>query len=183
MTNLSQEERARPLPELLRQWVDWAERRRRGEPIPLPTVTLHLRSGRELCGIVFDLADQQLEKHVVLGLKAPSTQAPPSELSYVPVASIEAITLRGIGPGEPVERVPTLLNFRQSIGDWQEALQREFGTPIGVTGDWRPGELGALDAFRQNLSDLTHSWAVEPDRTAFVERIHQIELGQVTGPK
>jgi hypothetical protein len=181
MSDLAQDHRARPLPELLREWADWAERRRRGEPIPLPTVTLHMRSGRDLCGIVMDLADQNAEKHVYLGLKGLSTPAPPSEFSYIPVAGIEAITLHGFGAGEPVETVPTLLQFRRSIGEWQEALQKEFGTPIQIAGDWKPEDLGALDALRQNLRDLALSWVAEPARTAVVDRVRQIELA--VGPK
>jgi hypothetical protein len=176
MSDMTQENRARPLPELLREWAEWAERRRSGEPIPLPTVTLHMRSGRDLCGIVMDLADKFADKHVVLGLKGLSSPAPPAEFSYVPVSGIEAITLHGFGAGEPVETVPGLLSFRRSIGEWQEALKKEFGTPILVAGEWKPEDLGALEALRQNLSDLAISWVAEPARTAVVDRIRQIEL-------
>ncbi len=123
-----------------------------------------------------DLADESADKHVVVGMQGLSSPAPPAEFSYVPVTGIEAITLHGFGAGEPVEKVPSLLSFRRSIGEWQEALTKETGTPIQVSVDWKPEDLGALEALRQNLSTLAVSWVVEPARTAFVDRVRQIEL-------
>ena len=56
----------RKLIELLQEWARWAELRGAGEPVPLPTVTIHLRHGRDFVGIVRSVE----YVHVVLKLAA-----------------------------------------------------------------------------------------------------------------
>jgi len=176
-------ERARAVPDLLREWAGWAERRRTGLRIPLPTVTLHLRSGRDLRGIVLHLAEHGVELHVVLGLLGEGERMPPSECSHVPVEAIEAVTVHGFGKEEPVEDAPSMFQFRRTMAEWQKTLESEFGAPIGIIGDWPAEDLGPLETLRRSLASLLHGLAAQPDfRNSFAGSVRQIELAVASKP-
>jgi len=142
--------------ELLEEWSNWAELRRAGEPVPLPTVTLHLRHGRDFQGIVRGLSDSS---HVLLNPPASGDRV------HIPVAEIQAITDHGFGPDEPVEIAPTALQFRRNLAEWESELRFGFGVEITVENDPDPQNLAALDAFRARLREATA--ALASDREAY----------------
>lgn len=169
---------AQPLLELLQEWARWADLSASGEPVPLPTVTLHLRHGRDFLGIVRSVQDA----HVLLEPVSPD-RGSSSDRNYIPCAEIQAITDHGFGPGEPVETAPTQLQFRRNLGDWEAELRAGFGVPITVESDTEPANLGALDALRSHLSEVTTGVARDREAyKAFARAIRAIQLSVADRP-
>ena len=161
--------------ELLEEWAHWAELRGAGQPVPLPTATLHLRNGREFHGIVLSVADSKYGPHVLLDPS--SDRAPSADRIYVPFSEIQAITDHGYGPNEPVETAPTPLQFRRNLAEWEAELRSGFGVTIAVESSGEPSHLAALDALRVRLSEETAG--LSRDREAyksFARGIQKIEL-------
>ena len=167
--------------ELLEEWAHWASLRRAGEPVPLPTTTLHLRNGRDFHGIVLSVSESKYGPHVLLD---PSADGAPSiDRIYVPYGEIQAITDHGYGPNEPVEVAPTPLQFRRNLADWEAELRSGFGAAILVESASEPAQLAALDALRARLSEETST--LSRDREAyksFARGIQKIELSVADEP-
>ncbi len=161
---------ARPLLGLLEDWSRWAELRAIGEPVPLPTVTLHLRQGRDFTGIVRSTE----AAHVLL-------EPVSGDRVYVPLVEIQALTDHGFGPGEPVETSPTQLQFRRNLSDWEAELRTDFGIPIAVESDMTSAHLAALDALRSHCRQVTAGVARDREAyKAFALAVQSIRL--VVGP-
>ena len=164
--------KARPLQALLEEWGHWAELRAEGVPVPLPTVTLHLRHGREFAGIVRSMDGANVLLEPVTG-----------DRIYVPFTEIQAITDHGFGPNEPVETAPTPLQFRRNLADWEAELRADFGVPITVESEMDPPHLGALDGLRVRVAEVTT--AVARDREAykaFARAVRNIRLSVAETP-
>ncbi|HSP80620.1 MAG TPA: hypothetical protein VLQ93_18970, partial [Myxococcaceae bacterium] len=88
---------ARTLDELLTRLAELQPLRAKGEPVRLPRVTLHLRSGRELQGFLLELReDPRGGRSVVLhALSADARRAEPDAI-FVRPESIEAITVHDL---------------------------------------------------------------------------------------
>ena len=163
---------ANPLLELVVEWSRWAAMRSAGEPVPLPTVTLHLHHGREFTGIV-RFADAA---HVLL-------EPVSGDRVYIPFVEIQAITDHGIGTTEPVEPAPTQLQFRRNLSDWETELRAGFGVPITVESDMTSANLAALDAVRARCSEVTTGVARDREAyKAFARAVQTIQLSMAAQP-
>lgn len=147
---------ASSLEELLTRLAELQSPRARGEPVRLPQVTLHLRSGRELQGFLLELReDPHRGKTVVLhALSASARRAEPDAI-FVRLEAIEAITVHDLPSlGQPPSELPpppSKLELRRKLAQRRDALAAALGTPLELEVDWdrlppEPEALGALDA-------------------------------------
>ncbi|MBN1208772.1 MAG: hypothetical protein JXB05_28180 [Myxococcaceae bacterium] len=147
---------ARTVEELLTRLAELQSLRARGEPVRLPQVTLHLRSGRELTGFLLELReDPRSGKAVVLhALSADARRAEPDAI-FVRPEVIEAITVHDLPslaqPPRELPPPPTRLELRRKLAQRRDSLAAALGTPLALEVDWdrlppEPEALGALDA-------------------------------------
>jgi hypothetical protein len=146
---------ARTLEELLSQLGEFDKLRAKGEPVRLPTVTLHLRSGRDLQGVFLEQREDRGGKTVVV-LHALSGDArrPQPDALFIRLEAVDAITVHEFpglfqpAPGAPPP--PTKLELRRKLAERQASLAATLGTPLELEVDWdtlppEPEALGALD--------------------------------------
>jgi hypothetical protein len=172
---------ARAPVEILGELANRALLRAAGEPAPLASVTLHLRGGRDFRGIVRSVAETKYGVHILLD---PSTERVPSkDRIYIPCSEVQAITDHGVGPDEPVETAPTLLEFRRHLADWEAELRLGFLVPIAVESDLDQANLGALEALLGRLRELTAALALDREAyKSFARAVQKIELGVAGEP-
>ena len=140
--------------------------------MPLPTVTLHLRHGREFAGIVRSMEGAHVLLEPVTGDRV-----------YVPFTEIQAITDHGFGPHEPVETAPTPSQFRRHLADWEGELRADFGVAITVESEMGALDLGPLDALRARVAEV--ATAIARDREAykaFARAVQKIRLSVADAP-
>lgn len=163
----------RPNLDLLREWAEWAGLRRAGEPVPLPTVTLHLRSGQGLRGIVQHVTESAALYYLVL--------EGDNDFSYIPAAAVEAITVHGYGRDQPVETAPAPLQYRRDLEAWELVLRDAFASPIAVSSAFDSESLAALDSLRVRLAAQFDVLAAGPQaHKAVAAGVRAIQLR--TGP-
>jgi hypothetical protein len=144
---------ARTLEELLTRLTELAALRAKGEPVRLPRVTLHLRSGRELQGFLLEQRDDGRSNKAVV-LQALSTDGRRSEPDaiFIRPEMIEALTVHDLPslyqPPRGGPPPPTKLELRRKLGERQASLASALGTPLEVQVDWErlPAESEALSA-------------------------------------
>jgi hypothetical protein len=147
---------ARTVEELLSRLAELQPSRARGEPVRLPRVTLHLRSGSELQGFLLELReDSRGGRSVVLqALSADARRAEPDAI-FVRPDSIEALTVHDLPslsqPPRDLPPPPTKLELRRKLAQRRDALAAALGSPLELEVDWdrlpaEPEALGALDA-------------------------------------
>jgi hypothetical protein len=147
---------ARTLDELLTLLAELQPLRAKGEPVRLPRVTLHLRSGRELQGFLLEQrADQRGGKTVVLhALSTDARRAEPDAI-FVRPEVIEAITVHDLPslaqPPRGGPPPPTKLELKRKLAERQATLAAALGTPLELEVEWdslppEPEALAALDA-------------------------------------
>jgi len=146
---------ARTLEELITRLAEFDKLRAKGESIRLPSVTLHLRSGRELQGILLEQRDDHRSSKIVvlLAVSGDTRRSAPDAL-FVRLESVDAITVHEFPalflppPGAPPP--PTKLELRRKLAERQASLAAALGTPLELEVDWdklppEPEALGAMD--------------------------------------
>jgi hypothetical protein len=146
---------ARTLEELLSRLAEFDKLRAKGEPMRLPRVTLHLRSGREVQGFLLEQrGDTRNGKTVVLqALSGDGRRTEPDAL-FVRLEAIDAITVHELAglsqPPRGAPPPPTKLELRRKLAERQSSLAAALGTPLELEVEWdklppEPEALGALD--------------------------------------
>ncbi|MDC0713396.1 hypothetical protein POL68_33340 [Stigmatella sp. ncwal1] len=144
---------ARTLEELLTRLAELQSLRARGEPVRLPQVTLHLRSGRELQGFLLELRGESPGgKAVVLHAMSAHTRRSEPDAIFVRPEAIEAITVHDLPSlGQPARDLPpppNKLELRRKLAQRRDSLAAALGTPLELEVDWDrlPPEPDALEA-------------------------------------
>lgn len=145
---------ARTLEELLTRLTELQALRAKGEPVRLPRVTLHLRSGRELQGFLVEQREEgRSGKTVVLhALSSDARRAEPDAI-FIRNEVIEAITVHDLPslaqPPRGGPPPPTRLELKRKLAERQSSLASALGTPLELEVDWErinePETLAALD--------------------------------------
>jgi hypothetical protein len=178
---------ARTLEELLTRLAELQTLRAKGEPVRLPRVTLHLRSGREVQGFVLEQReDVRSGKAVVLQALSADARRPEPDALFVRPEAIEAITVHDLPSLQQPQRggppPPTKLELRRKLSERQAALAAALGTPLEVQVDWDrlPPEpeaaLGALDTLATRafgiLEELSREVLALESLRANVRQVH-----------
>ncbi|XXF76228.1 hypothetical protein P2318_24660 [Myxococcaceae bacterium GXIMD 01537] len=178
---------ARSLEELLLRLAELQPLRARGEPVRLPLVTLHLRSGRELKGFLLEVreAPRGGGSVVLHALSADGRRAEP-DAAFVRPESIEAITVHELpGLAQPPRDLPpppTKLELRRKLAQRREALATALGAPVELEVDWErlspePEALGALDALGSRAFGVLEELSREPlGLEALRTQVRQVRL-------
>jgi hypothetical protein len=177
---------ARTLEELLTRLAELQPLRAKGEPVRLPRVTLHLRSGRELQGYLLEQReDMRGGKALVLhALSADARRAEPDAIFVRPEA-LEAVTVHDLPslhqPPRGGPPPPTKLELRRKLAERQATLAAALGTPLEVQVDWErlpaePEALAALDTLSSRafgiLEELTRELMALESLRANVRQLH-----------
>jgi hypothetical protein len=185
---------ARTLEELLARLAELQSLRAKGEPVRLPRVTLHLRSGRELQGFLLEQRDDHRGgKSLVLHALSADARRPEPDAIFVRPDVIEAITVHDLPSLEQPPRTspppPTKLELRRRLAERQVSLAATLGTPLELEVDWEslppePEALAALDALGTRafsvLDELTRDlMGLEALRT----RVRKLRLAVGSAPQ
>ena len=149
-----------------------------------PEVTLHLRTGRDVRGLVLDRADRTRGGPTVLVHVFGQGPHPEYDVAYVPASSIEAVTVHDLpSMGQSTEgAAPGRMELRRRAaelgGKLAAALGRELAVEVsfdGASEDDGSGNalahlLGAAEAV---LGDLA---ANEMARAALREKVSSVEV-------
>jgi hypothetical protein len=149
-----EELKARTIEELLALLAELQLLRAKGEPVRLPKVTLHLRSGRELQGFLLEeRADHRGGKSVVLHAFSQDGRRPEPDALFVRSEVIEAVTVHDLPslaqPPKNLPPPPTRLELKRKLAERQAAVAAALGTPLELEVDWEqvqtPEALSAID--------------------------------------
>lgn len=144
---------ARNLEDLLSRLAEFDKLREKGESVRQPTVTLHLRSGREVQGVLLELrSEHRGSTTVVLQTLSGDTRRSTLDATFVRLESVDAITVHEFPalfkppPGAPPP--PTKLELKRKLAERQAALAAILGTPLELEVIWDslPPEPEALSA-------------------------------------
>lgn len=126
----------RPLDQLLDELALLGQRWKRGEPVRLPRVTVHLRSGRELSGWVLDVHLDRLGSRTVLLRSLGPQGVAEVDVAHVPGASVEAVVVHDLvaldRPPEHGAGAPTRDDVHRHLLAAQETLAAAVGTPLEI---------------------------------------------------
>ncbi|WP_224368215.1 hypothetical protein [Hyalangium versicolor] len=161
---------AHTLEELLTRLAEQQTLRAKGEPVRLPRVTLHLRSGREVQGFLLEQReDRRGGKAVVLHALSHNGQRPEPDAIFVQPEVIEAITvhdlpsLAQLPKGGPPP--PTRLELKRKLAARQASLAASLGTPLELEVDWDPLQspeaLSAIDSLGTRALEVLEGLARE----------------------
>ncbi len=177
----------RPLDEILGELCALRARRETDAAVQVPRVTLHLRSGRDLSGEVLRLGDEvRTGRWLVLHDHGPDPRRVELDAVYLPLASIEAITVHGAGTLASEAAAPTRLELKRRLAQLGARLAAA-GTAATAEVDWvaTPED----DAARRALGELTA--ALEPallaigadalGRAALVDKVRRVVLAVGAG--
>ena len=177
---------ARTLEELLTRLAELQPLKAKGEPVRLPRVTLHLRSGRELQGFLLEQRDDgRGNKLVVLHATRADEHRPEPDALFVRPEAIEALTVHDLPslyqPPRGGPPPPTKLELRRKLSERQATLAAALGTPLEVQVDWdqlppEPEALGALDTLATRalgvLEELSRELMALESLRANVRQVH-----------
>ena len=104
---------------------------------PLPTVTLHLRTGRDLAGIVVDRRlSQRAGGAATWVIQTASHERFADDLTFIAVSQVEAVTLHGASAlGKVLEGrkpPPTALELQRMAKDAEQQLAAVIGKALRV---------------------------------------------------
>lgn len=106
---------AQPLPQALEVLVRQGRRWKKGEPVRLPGVTLHLASGRDVEGVIVDAVEQHGQTTYVF---SPLGGPRRGDLMLVPLGAIEVVSLHE--PGALTKTNPAL----EAVAPSMQQLER-----------------------------------------------------------
>ncbi|HYI01973.1 hypothetical protein [Hyalangium sp.] len=177
--------------EVLERLAQLRQRAFQAEPVPIPVITLHLRSGRDLTGRVLSLAapkggERALLCEVTEGDRPSTTVA----AVYVPVSAIEAVRVHEVNrvaqaaglarPSAPVTRI----EVERSASELARAVSSAAGKPVAFEVDWK--SLPDTPEARRTVLQAMHSAALalrtlaqeEVGKTALSARLRKVSFTQ-----
>jgi hypothetical protein len=170
--------------ELLTELVFLSHRWKEGLPVRRPEVTLHLRTGRDVRGILLDRADRTRGGPTVLVHVFGQGSHPEYDVAYVPAVSIEAVTIHDLPSmgqsteGTPPGRMELRRRATELGGKLAAAIGRELAA--GVSFEDAPESDGPGNALAHLLGAaeavLGALAADETGRAALREKVSRVEL-------
>lgn len=156
---------AQSIDRVLGELAELAAREKRGEEVRLPPVTLHLRSGRDLRGVVLAIGSRD---------GAVLFQSGEDDAVHVAPSSIEALTrheVRSAGrPPMRTEDAPTKLELRRRAASLAPPVTIEEGDPD-------PEARIALSALLDEIGEALKGISEDAmGREAMAEKIRRVEL-------
>jgi hypothetical protein len=177
---------SRNLEQLVEELAHLGQRWRAGESVRQPRVSVVLRSGVVLGGVVLDLHhDRSGTRTLLLRELGHATHLPEAlDVAHVPWGSIEALTVHDVSSlGRPPESVPissaSRAELERKAANVTEALAQKVGTPIDIklelTGDDENEPLAWLLALVEDVVlDLAQG---QHFADAMRGRVKQLKLG------
>lgn len=103
---------------------------------PLPAVTLHMRTARDISGIILERREAERTEGATWVLQTASHERFPDDLTFVPVHHVDAVTLHGAAAlGRLIEArkpAPTPLDLQRRGRDIETDLAAALGKPVKV---------------------------------------------------
>lgn len=182
--------RARGLDEVLDELHGLKQRQREGLPVRIPTVTLHLRTGRDVVGHVLDVGDGPRGRMVLLHVPGPELRNPQMDAMSLAAASIEAITVHDVErQGTPAETppapAPSALQLRRRLAELQRTLGERLGRELHVelSGEPDMDGLRALSALADRLGEVLQKLARDAmGQEVLREQVRRVVLAVSEGP-
>lgn len=143
----------RSVEEIIDEHVALRKRTKAEEHVRVPLVTLHLRNGRDVSGWVIAKTERSSNATVLLHASGPDPRQVPYDALYVPIASIEAVTVHDAGTlgTEPARKDPPpgRLQLRRMGADLATALKERTRQEVAVdlSFDGAPEAGDALHAY------------------------------------
>ncbi len=144
----------RSVDEVIDEHVALRKRSKTEQHVRVPLVTFHLRNGRDANGWVIAKSDRSNNSTVLLHASGPDPRQVPFDALYVPIASIEAVTVHDAGALVGVEAPrttppPGRLQLKRMGADLAVALKERTGQEIAVdlSFDGAPESGDALHGF------------------------------------
>ncbi|MGE0707331.1 MAG: hypothetical protein AB7N76_04725 [Planctomycetota bacterium] len=168
-------------PQALEQVLADAAARRRDPAGPGRALSLVLRSGQRLRGHVLGVA----EGVALIELVEPGQRGAATDVSYVPLASIEALTLHDARELAPRPPAPSALELRRRLAALAEAHQERGGAgDFALTGDLADeAARGAVACLLDELGPALAQVAAAADgREALRAGLRGVRIGATGGP-
>jgi hypothetical protein len=187
---------ARALSDVLTELASINESELRGGPVRSPRVSLHLGSGRELEGVVVHFTRERGNESISIQTGTRSRHEAARDITYVPLAAIEAITVYEAGAGQAtrrdrggfgavIEPPPTRLAARRAPEQHKKRAIDTVGRDIEWSAPIDELEGEALRSLLQLSSDavdaLTHVARDELGRAALSERVARVAFQNAGG--
>ncbi|MDY7226807.1 hypothetical protein [Hyalangium rubrum] len=161
-------------------------RQQAGIPLVLPRMTLLLRSGRGVTGILREVLEDRHEGHSVLVHVPRESGMPYEDVVIVPVGTIEAISVHDVSAFGSLRRdappTPSLLQLRRRLAALETQLRGLVETPISVglgpeVKATSATELRALGFLADRASEVMEALARDKvGKAALREKIQHIHL-------
>lgn len=158
-----------------------------GIPVELPRITLLLRSGREVTGVLRELLEDRRESRAVLVWVQRRRGMLSDDLVIVPVANIEAITVHDAPAFGALRRdaapAPSLLDLRRQLAGLETWLRAQLETQVsvGLGADVQTAsakDLRALGFLANHAREVLEALITdETGKAALREEIQRIHLG------
>ena len=113
-----------------------AWRQKAGIPLRLPRMTLMMRSGRSVGGLLREVLEDRQEGRVLLIHVPPESGSPSSEVVLVPVSTVEAIAVHDVSDFGSLRRdappTPSPLQLRRRLAALETRLRGQTETALTV---------------------------------------------------
>lgn len=151
-------------------------RRNEGLPLNLPQVTLYLRSGREVTGLIREYGEFRQGRGVLLITSSGyGSRGDGLDVTFVPDGVIEALTLHDATVLDtPAKSMPesSPMHLRRHLPALADRLSSAWGTKVAV-------ELGSADALEQEAHIQPLAWLVERADEVLVKLASAPDVGDV----
>ncbi len=152
-----------------------------GEPLRRPRVTLYLRSGRELSGLVLRVRHQGQLPVVLIHLPG-GGRTPEFDVAHVPLDSVEAVVVHDVvsldRPPDSAPSPPGKLELRRRLTAWETSFHTQLGTLIPIDlPELHDADVEPLDSLMKQAQQVFDAMAKESlGREALREKVERIRL-------
>lgn len=118
-------------------------RQDKGEEVVVPVITLHLKSGRDMTGVLIGMEEDRHEQCILFHLYDSMRMSPTYSVVYLNPGSIEALTLNNIADiahqfsfGKISRPAPTKLEMKRKLKGISDKFAEKCGKRIDFVIDW-----------------------------------------------
>lgn len=118
-------------------------RQDKGEEVVVPVITLHLKSGRDMTGVLIGMEEDRHEQCILFHLYDSMRMSPTYSVVYLSPGSIEALTLNNIADiahqfsfGKISRPAPTKLEMKRKLKGISDKFSEKCGKHIDFVIDW-----------------------------------------------
>lgn len=166
------------------QRLSW--RQQAGIPVVLPRMTLLLRSGRSVTGIMREILEDRHEGRSVLVYVPRESGVPYEDVVIVPVGTIEAISVHDVPAFGSLRRdappTPSLLQLRRRLSALETHLRGVLEVPVSVAlppgvKATSAGQLRALGFLADRAREVLEALAADKvGKAALREKVQHVHL-------